>query len=1737
MLLDTLVPKCYSMFLEKLSQLPGKPTEVFWPKSFDEKDNGANISGRWESCANKTGDLIIQKECFHTLAGKLVAPIKMKDNIWILKNDNDELLELLTMFQESTIVNLSSASSDNIFNHLMRSGFANCVISPLNISALCHDNINVIQKLEPQLKMFLLSYIVNGGGSIAGLPLLPLRSGKWAFLESDDDGDHESNCGTQYYYFADKDAADCIPKEFERILAPHYQGHDFWKKMGHPGVLSLEKNLPSVIKECYLTSNTARIVQWCPGVDSLSFENVKSLWQYLNKLPSATIERDYDGLFILPNVPLQMISQQEIMDEEMFLVKIQSCQKLLYTSEEEDAGMVSFLKKIGVTPILSYDPKVNFSFQLQAFVQELKTKNVTNILKEMKEKNIFFEAHLIGHEEDLINFLYKQRCSQGQEYLKNLKLIKNIHGQRNSINNMTVYATGSVKIDEDILKTLTNLGLIVLQCSTVQQQWLARDVFSLKELSNDVVLPILIKHITNDPANHQKEIVWVVNNFPRHCWISQLANKKFLPSNGKYFLPSELFFSGDEESSLLFQGESYFFIDEDSPFKSVERELCGIGLKMFNNATKRDLMIVARSVHLTNESIPNDKLELLLKIAQQKNILYEFQSLKLLPSMKQRPTSYPKDLPWISDGRRHAMNQVLPDRFANVAGAICYISDINFSKYAMNQFPTTDMLLKQLTVLVTHQCKMGEIFTLIAEEGKFETEKIKKYLKELKKWILTDQGFKSPEEVSLNRKDEKTFSPYIFLPVKEIIDKREFYTKLGLRPRLEKKDVEDICSYIQEDFEGKPPGENWVKKSETFLHCLERIKDEASILKLPVNLEGLIKFFPSTECYYDDIFKSEKKMGLKDLPRQKVVSLKGLTPDLAREMKLRPLTELVLNIEDFGDDSIEQFGQVIDVPTRIREALREYSEGSIFKEKIQNAEDADASKVAFYLDDSDNSQHCSSLLGDGLKDCQGPAIWIFNDEKFTDQDFNNLIKLGGATKKEDIEKIGSFGIGFNSVYHFTDTPTIVSGNYFVMFDPSLEHLPKNLLRNPAKPGIKINLTMGPQKLVDYKDQFLPFKIPEFGLDLSYNPDGIHYDGTVIRLPLRTSKNEKLSTKCYSKDNFIQMEQFFNEEKFNYMPFLSTVGTLQMITNSSATGEKMIINITKHEDVQSSNIKGSFKKNMMKYIQSTELRNAPFKSSIISQKVTRSKLVEDENHLFVVMKVLEKDSKAFKLTTSESGKENGLQPSVGLAISLQKSTEDTKFNVKRMKKSDGLLYSHLPLNIPSGHNFHINAGFALSSNRKQLHTEESMYGDDTRSKWNDVILSEEIPKAFVSLLNSLKLSDKIIRHSFDDIWPAVSDLGVYDAQDRIPSCIYQNIAETDKELFQSEMSTKWACWKNCFVTQFDLFPAEIEKICKELLSEYLKNGTKDAEIVRLSSWSLQGLRNHGLEGKTFTEKRFYLEAFLPRYHILEKATREKILKHLLKTCNEKEVLEKLKKTPCVPTATGNLKKASELVEKKSEIENLYLVKEDVVASEDFFDYFLKLRQLGMKHQFDVQILDDRLDFLKKEHEQSKELFSLSQNLLKHSHSLWRYNKKELKEIFKDHKYTSFVPATDGNIYPPDNVWMTSVEDYVSFSRHIVQMHQDLKSWSPGFHVDSEFFHDLGLKKDVTVEDVVNQLVHLAYEDKVKVKPKNKGNLIGKNLGKLAEIHKHENLDKLRHQKLIYDEKQEKFYSIDKVTFET
>jgi sacsin len=55
-----------------------------------------------------------------------------------------------------------------------------------------------------------------------------------------------------------------------------------------------------------------------------------------------------------------------------------------------------------------------------------------------------------------------------------------------------------------------------------------------------------------------------------------------------------------------------------------------------------------------------------------------------------------------------------------------------------------------------------------------------------------------------------------------------------------------------------------------------------------------------------------------------------------------------------------------------------------------------------------------------MAECQGQALWVYNDKPFQEKDFKNIIELGGKTKCLETDKIGKFGLGFCSVYNITD---------------------------------------------------------------------------------------------------------------------------------------------------------------------------------------------------------------------------------------------------------------------------------------------------------------------------------------------------------------------------------------------------------------------------------------------------------------------------------------------------------------------------------------------------------------------------------------------------------------------------------------------------------------------------------------------------------------------------------------------
>ena len=61
------------------------------------------------------------------------------------------------------------------------------------------------------------------------------------------------------------------------------------------------------------------------------------------------------------------------------------------------------------------------------------------------------------------------------------------------------------------------------------------------------------------------------------------------------------------------------------------------------------------------------------------------------------------------------------------------------------------------------------------------------------------------------------------------------------------------------------------------------------------------------------------------------------------------------------------------------------------------------------------SVYISSLFQDG-------ALFVYNDAEFTKEDWGGIRSAGFSQKKEKVDKVGRFGIGFSSVYHLTGTP-------------------------------------------------------------------------------------------------------------------------------------------------------------------------------------------------------------------------------------------------------------------------------------------------------------------------------------------------------------------------------------------------------------------------------------------------------------------------------------------------------------------------------------------------------------------------------------------------------------------------------------------------------------------------------------------------------------------------------------------
>ncbi|XP_010131961.1 PREDICTED: sacsin-like [Buceros rhinoceros silvestris] len=219
-------------------------------------------------------------------------------------------------------------------------------------------------------------------------------------------------------------------------------------------------------------------------------------------------------------------------------------------------------------------------------------------------------------------------------------------------------------------------------------------------------------------------------------------------------------------------------------------------------------------------------------------------------------------------------------------------------------------------------------------------------------------------------------------------------------------------------------------------------------------------------------------------------------------------TEL-LSTRVLGPEPFPTCGPSEPITLRLRNILREYGEeGDLFKEMIQNAEDARATVCRFLLDLRRCRKATSGLLDPGMVACHGPALWAFNNALFTEDDFCNITRVGAATKEGQASRIGRFGLGFNSVYRVTDVPSVLSGETLLIFDPNGTHLGKHISRT-GSPGIRLDFSSRPCILRAFAEQFQPYH-GIFGCRL---PEPGPFPGSLFRLPFRTEEEAVTSQIC------------------------------------------------------------------------------------------------------------------------------------------------------------------------------------------------------------------------------------------------------------------------------------------------------------------------------------------------------------------------------------------------------------------------------------------------------------------------------------------------------------------------------------------------------------------------------------------------------------------------------------------------
>ncbi|XP_009952840.1 PREDICTED: sacsin-like, partial [Leptosomus discolor] len=396
---------------------------------------------------------------------------------------------------------------------------------------------------------------------------------------------------------------------------------------------------------------------------------------------------------------------------------------------------------------------------------------------------------------------------------------------------------------------------------------------------------------------------------------------------------------------------------------------------------------------------------------------------------------------------------------------------------------------------------------------------------------------------------------------------------------------------------------------------------------------------------------------------------------------------------------MQPFGACEDLPTRLKNILHEYpaSAHDMVRELLQNADDAGARLVHFVWDRRQHPE--DATFSENWKLLQGPALCIYNDSPFQQQDIEGIQRLGVGGKQGRQDVTGKYGLGFNTVFHFTDCPAFLTGDSALcVSDPHLYYIPGATTESPG--GMFAVNPEFKRTFPDVYDTFLPSL---FNLN----------QGVLFRLPLRTASGanmSRVSDMVVRDQDLMAMERVLAEEGEDLVLFLRHLRTV-VFSEIPPDGEQLLERLRVATELTDGD--AELRQDFQESLSQATDGNSPISVSyIMTIKTSKAKAKSS-----TVWRVIS------QIGVQEGAEESpvpGRLPYGAVAACLDPLGLD---------KVIGKAFCTLPLPLTTGLPVHINANFSVDAARRNIRQDP----DSTETAWNGFLLQRLVTPLYCAFL--------------------------------------------------------------------------------------------------------------------------------------------------------------------------------------------------------------------------------------------------------------------------------------------------------------------------------------------------------------------------------------------------------------------